>query len=221
MGLTLPAAAKAVLDQYDASNAGFHEHDLAAAIAKGAGPADSLVDAERRTVWVEISAFKFMPSVRPEGSIWETYFAPSMSATRQDGTDVHSPDIKEIDGPIITYWAKRSGEADHPIIRARYADLVWDLSRIVSGKRPKIAYAQRAIDAYIDVIDKKVYFNEAQAEDFVQRALGLSIRINDKSRIGKAKKAIFDLYALVGDIEQRGLWWLLFDNIYGLKSESH
>jgi hypothetical protein len=217
MGLTLPAAAKAVLDQYDVSKAGFHEHDLAAAIAKGAGPADSLADAERRTVWAEISAFNFMPSTRPEGSIWETYFAPKMSATRQDGTEVHSPDIKEIDDPIITYWATRSGGAHHPIMRARYADLVWDLSRIVTGNRAEIAHARHAIDAYIGVIDEKIYFNEVQAEDFVNRAINLAIRINDKSRIGKAKKAIFDLYPLVSDIEPRGLWWLLFDNLYDLK----
>jgi len=203
---------------YDALNAGFHEHNLAAAIAKKAGPADSLADAERRRVWAEISAFNFMPSTRPEGSIWETYFAPSMSATRPDGTEVHSPDIKDVDGAIISYWAKRSGEAHHPIMRARYADLVWDLSRIVTGNRPEIAHAQHAIDAYIDVIDKKFYFNEAQAEDFVQRALGLAIRINDTLRTSKAKTAVFDLYALVGDIEQRGSWWLLFDNLYDMKN---
>jgi hypothetical protein len=103
-------------------------------------------------------------------------------------------------------------------MRARYADLVWDLSRIVTGNRPEIAHAQHAIDAYIDVIDKKFYFNEAQAEDFVQRALGLAIRINDTLRTSKAKTAVFDLYALVGDIEQRGSWWLLFDNLYDMKN---
>src|SRR5258708_15139293 len=123
MDLILPISAKAVLDQYDASNVGFHEHDLAEAIAKGAGPRNSLTDAERRTVWAEISAFTFMPSSGPDGSLWETYFAPSISGTGQDGTPFHSPDLKDIDGLIVAYWAKRSGEAHHPIIRARYADL--------------------------------------------------------------------------------------------------
>jgi lysyl-tRNA synthetase class 1 len=94
---------------------------------------------------------------------------------------------------------------------------MWDLSRIVTGNRPDIAYARLAIDAYIDVIGYKVYFNEAQAEDFVQRALSLAIQINDKARTAKAKKALFDLYALVGDIEHRGLWSMLFDNLYGVR----
>src|SRR5258708_10650083 len=112
-----------------------------------------------------------MPRTKPEGRIWETYFAPSMSWTRQDGTEVHSPDIKDMDGLTIAYWVRRSEEAKHPIIRARYADLVWDLDRVVTGNRPKITLARQAIDAYIDAINKKFYFNEAQAEDFVQRAL--------------------------------------------------
>jgi hypothetical protein len=213
MDLILPDRAKAVLDQYDNSNQGFHEHDLAQATAEGAMPADTLSSAEKRTVWAEISAFKFMPSTGMTGSIWETYFAPSMSGTRQDGTEVHSPDIKDIDAPIIAYWKTRSLEAHHPIMRARYSDLVWDLSRVVTGNHPGIAYAQLAIDAYADVISKKVYFNEAQAEDFAQRVLALAIQINDKARIAKAKQVLFDLYALVGEIENRGLWWMLFDTV--------
>jgi hypothetical protein len=71
-----------VLDQYDASNRGFHEHDLAQAIAEAAGPAEDRRDAEQHAVWAEIS-FNFMPSSGPDGSVWETYFAPSMTATQQ------------------------------------------------------------------------------------------------------------------------------------------
>jgi hypothetical protein len=69
MDLILPHRAKAVLDQYDNSNRGFHEHDLAQAVANGAMPADTLSPAEKRTAWAEISAFNFMPSTGPTGSI--------------------------------------------------------------------------------------------------------------------------------------------------------
>ena len=217
MDMILPASVKAVLDQYDASNRGFHEHDLAQASAEAAGPVEGRSDAERHAVWAEISAFNFMPSSGPDGSVWETYFAPSMTATRQDVTVIRSLDIAQADGSTIVYWAKRSGEVHHPILRARYADLVWDFTRLVSGDRPPIASARQAVDAYIDTINQQVYFNEAQAEDFAQRALRLAVSINDRSRIAKVKKAIFTLYSLVGDVEKRGLWWLPFDNLYGLK----
>ena len=217
MDMTLPAAVKAVLDEYDASDRGFHEHDLAQAIGKAAGPAEGRSEIERHGVWAEISAFNFMPSSGPDGSVWESYFAPLMTATRQDGTEIRNPDIAQADSSVIGYWARRSGEVHHPILRARYADLVWDFTRLVSGDRPPIASARQAIDAYNDAINQEVYFNEAQAEDFAQRALILAVSINDKSRIAKAKKAIFTLYSLIGDVQKRGLWWLPFDNLYSLK----
>jgi hypothetical protein len=88
-------------------------------------PADALTQEQRRAVWLEISAFLYMPSTKPGGSVWGTYFAPSMTATTKEGAEVNSPDITREDEATIAYWANRSDEAHHPILRARYADLVW------------------------------------------------------------------------------------------------
>jgi hypothetical protein len=84
MDLLLPARLKALLDQYEASTVAFHVHDQ-----KAAGPPDKLTDSEKRAAWSEMSAFNFMPSTDPGRSVWETYFAPSMTATNQDGTGLH------------------------------------------------------------------------------------------------------------------------------------
>jgi hypothetical protein len=113
-----------------------------------------------------MSAFNFMPSTGPDRSVWGTYFAPSMTATNKDGTEVYSPDIRQADGAVIAYWESRSDETRHPILRARYADLVWDFARLVTKNRPQVVYAQSAIDAYIEAINEKCYFHDSQAEDF-------------------------------------------------------
>jgi Domain of unknown function (DUF4209) len=217
MDLAVPAPIKELLDQYEASKLAFHEHDLAAAIRQAAGPSEKLTDSGRRAAWAEMSAFNFMPSTDPDRSVWETYFAPSMTATNQDGTEVYSPDIHQADGAVIAYWESRSDETRHPILRARYGDLVWDFSRLVTRNRPQVAYAQKAIDAYIEAVNGKCYFQDSQAEDFAARAFSLAVSINDKTRISRAKKALFDLYAIIGDISKRGMWWLLFDNLYDVK----
>jgi hypothetical protein len=218
MDLILPSPIKELFDEYEASKVAFHEHDLAAAIQNAAGPPEKLTDSGRRATWVEMSAFNFMPSTGPDRSVWGTYFAPSMTATNKDGTEVYSPDIRQADGAVIAYWESRSDETRHPILRARYADLVWDFARLVTKNRPQVVYAQRAIDAYIEAINGKCYFHDSQAEDFAGRAFSLAISINDKTRISTAKKALFDLYAVIGDVSKRGLWWLLFDNLYDVKN---
>jgi hypothetical protein len=48
-------------------------------VQTAAGPADALTPAARRALWLEISALYFMPSAKPEGSVWGTYFGPSMT----------------------------------------------------------------------------------------------------------------------------------------------
>src|SRR5215472_15233183 len=165
MDMILPASVKAVLDEYDASNRGFHEHDLAQAIAEAARPAERRSDAERHAVWAEISAFNFMPSLGPDGSVWETYFAPSMTATRQDGTEIRSPDIAQADGSIIVYWGKRSGEVHHPILRARYADLVWDFTRTCQWRPPAPAYC------FCQTGSRRLY-RQHQSASLLQRSAG-------------------------------------------------
>jgi hypothetical protein len=76
MDLILPSPIKELFDKYEASKVAFHEHDLAAAIQKAAGPPEKLTESVRRATWVEMSAFNFMPSTGPDRSVWGTYFAP-------------------------------------------------------------------------------------------------------------------------------------------------
>jgi len=210
----LPSAAKAVFDRYEISREPFHEHELASTVQSAAGPPDSLTPEQRHAVWLEISALYFMPCSKPGGSIWETYFGPSMSGSTKDGVEVHSPDITQADEATIAYWASRSDEAHHPILRARYADLVWDFTALVAKRRPDVTFARTAIDAYVEAIENQIYFHDSQAEDFAARALNLALSINDKAQVQRVKDMFFALHAAIGDVTKRGLWWILFDNLY-------
>jgi hypothetical protein len=210
----LPSAAQAVFDRYETSREPFHEHELASTVQAAAGPADALTPEQRHATCLEISAFLYMPSTEPSGSVWGTYFAPSMTATTKEGVEVYSPDITREDEATIAYWASRSDEAHHPILRARYADLVWDFTALVAKHRPDVAFARKAIDAYVEAIENKIYFHDSQAEDFAARALSITLSINDKARVEQVKGVFFALDAAIGDVTKRGLWSMLFDNLY-------
>jgi lysyl-tRNA synthetase class 1 len=212
----LPSTVRAVFDRYETSREPFHEHELAATIQNAASPADALTAEERRAVWLEISAFYFMATNRSGDSIWGTYFAPMMSGTTKEGVEVHTPDITREDASAIAYWASRSDEVRHPILRARYADLVWDFTKLVAKRRPDVTFARAAIDAYVEAIENQIYFHDSQAEDFAGRALSIALSINDKVRVQQVKSVFFTLDAAIGDVEKRGLWSMLFDNLYDL-----
>lgn len=205
----LPSAGQAVSDRYETSREPFHEHDFASIVQAAAGPADALTPEQRHAVWLEISAFLYMPSTKPGGSVSGTYFAPSMSGTTKEGVEVNSPDITREDEATIAYWASRSDEAHHPILRARYDDLVWDFTALVAKRRANVAFARKAIDAHVEAIENQIYFHDSQAEDFAARALSIALSINDKARVQQVKNVFFALDVAIGDVAKRGLWSML------------
>jgi hypothetical protein len=43
------------------------------------------------------------------------------------------------------------------VIKARYADLVWDFKKIVASERPSVEYARIACDAYLESVREQRY----------------------------------------------------------------
>jgi hypothetical protein len=51
----------------------------------------------------------------------------------------------------------RANEVKHPVMKARYADLVWDFSRPAAQKKPAIMFARTAIDSYLQAADEGLF----------------------------------------------------------------
>jgi hypothetical protein len=75
-----------------------------------------------------------------ETSVWGTRFGPSASGTRDDGKPFYVPDIATADADFVCHWSSRANEMTHPILKARYADLVWDAGQPSRGSAATIAW---------------------------------------------------------------------------------
>src|SRR5437016_3735891 len=109
---------------------------------------------ERRGCIAEIIGFRFAQLSGSESGPWEIAYGPNSSGTRVDGTEVYFPDVRTIDNEVIEYWIRRSEETPHPTLRARYADLAWEIGKFWNKANPGAprialdqAIARRAIDA--------------------------------------------------------------------------
>lgn len=153
----------------------------------------------------ELHAFQFRPNRDGELSSWKTHFGPIWKSGDQS-----APDIALIDHEIMGYWKERISQARHPILRARYADLVWDLTKVVCNDRPTIESARVAIDSYIAssllACDKTAF----AAADWLQRALQLALSINDESRTIQTCDSFLDLATRVNQI---WIWVFLYDTL--------
>lgn len=184
----------------------------------GAQNAEGLSDDERRGASAEAVVFNLLPGDRDEPSVWGTYFGPMSRFPMTDGSEVQSPDITTLGRDIIEYWQERSKQTVHPVLRARYADAVWDLAERVTGTRAPVEYAYLAIDAYLQTIDTEKHSDALEAVFYAKRALHIALTINDRTRIDQAKVT---LLRLLGDsaVDPRsiGVWASAFDALYGNK----
>ena len=79
-----------------------------------------------------------------ETTSWGRHFGPMMSMG-----DAEVPGRSLLNQAMIEYWAGRAREAQHPALKARYADAAWDLGTLAGLAKGNHLEARLAIDSYI------------------------------------------------------------------------
>lgn len=118
-----------------------------------------------------------------EPTHWGTQHGPSMSGQNDDGERVDSPPLVTFTTECLEYCRRRMDETDHPVLKARYADVVWDLTKTALGDRPPIASARIAIDGYLEaVLDDRIDPPGWHGEQ-IDRMISLAVSIGDDDRL--------------------------------------
>ena len=81
-------------------------------------------------------AFGFAEEYTDKPNGWGTYFGPMMVWVGDDGKAYESPSIALVTKEIVEHWKVRSQETNNPLMKARYAGLVWDLSEAAVEEKP-------------------------------------------------------------------------------------
>jgi len=212
----VPEWVKKVLSSFGQRTEPYMEVEIADAlhaVRKGQG---DLNDEDWKGFIAEWSAFLFLEG-QGKKSVWGTYFAPMMSAKRADDTDIFSPDVKALDAHTVAHWEEQARTCSHPVMQARYSDLVWDLKRTITRERASADYARTAIDSYLKAADEKLYPMEVIGIQWLGRALDLSLLINDVDRTKRVVEFMFEFYERIAQPQLAGTWLFLFDKLYGQK----
>jgi len=159
----------------------------------------------------EIMAFDFMEDYQNSKTGWGTYFGPMFVLPNKEKRAVEVPSIQDITPSIINYWEKRANKSRHPILKARYADLVWDFSEKVKGVKPSYTMAVIAIESIIEIAEKDLHKYQINVITKLRRALSLALSLNDKELISKVKDTIIAYENKVAEDDKPGLWGFSFD----------
>ena len=207
--LQIPPSIAEVIQSFDQNETSFTVHDVHQALVTARKQLQESTEDEGLGSWAEALAFALVEDTtgyRP----WRTYFAPLHSATNENGETFYSPDIAEANPDFLRHWASRARELNHPVLRARYADLVWEMTPVIAGERRDVAMARCAIDAYVSSSRCTVLPDLRDRFGAAHRAFDLSCLIHDEQRTACAKELLLRLHREAIE-SQKDLWWLAYN----------
>lgn len=146
-------------------------------------------------------------------SEWGLYFGPMASWTADSGERVHSPSLELVTPSMLAYWRGRVHACRHPLMRARYADLLWELPRALDHTEPDHEMARVAVASYVEAATNGWHEHSISAVQDVQRAVDVALSLRDSALVTSSVQALIDLEGEVADDESLGLWGFSFDRV--------
>jgi len=227
MGLIVPQCIRDLLSEADKATGPIDELALVAKMNAAITHPESLSPEERRGVFAVVEALRFYRPYAGDRSPWGIYWGSQFTLANDEGKEQHSPDALRITQDVVANWIESSEAMKHPLLRARFADLAWDVGRLLMSRardsekagQPwtlSISHtlAQRAADAYIEAINGFAE-DEYHAWQLLDRAAELAISINDSARIRSAKDALFRYHREMKRTQAKYQWWRFDDVTWG------
>ena len=199
------------LSGFENAQESFNELDVHYAIEKLRDKNDT---SQPPMEWLaEYMAFGFYEDTSEQGSIWGTYFGPMMTIPNDDGTVSEFPSLRRVTPEMINYWANRAKQVKHPVLKSRYAALVWEFCREVTKQPPNVEMAHICIDSVIEMGASLCYKYKAEIIRKIKYAIDLAIRINDKTRLNRLRDSAIAVEDKIADDKKLGLWGFSFDTL--------
>ena len=207
--LQVPSSIADVIQSFNQKETPFTVREVHQALVGARRQLSDSIEADGLGTWAEVLAFALVEDTTGYGP-WRTHFAPSGSATNDNGETFYFPDIAEANSEVLQHWASRARELSHPVLRARYADLVWEMTPVISGERRDVGMARHAIDAYLSSARGTIVLDLRDRFGAALRAFDLSCLTHDEERTACAKKLLLGLHREAVE-SRKDLWWLAYD----------
>jgi lysyl-tRNA synthetase class 1 len=208
--LVIPPAIDELVHEFDSKESNFNELDVQQALNNARASLVDSTEGENFGAGAEALAFTLITN-GTGGGPWGTYFVPVGSLTDRAGKVLYSPDIASADDQVIAHWIYRAKTVKHPVLKARYADLAWEMCWVIAKIRRDPEMARLAIDSYLASIEASIRRDLHEKFIAAVRAFDLASLIHDKDRAECARKTLLGLHREAINIKQG--WWLAFDRL--------
>lgn len=209
--LLVPSIIEEIINGFDRSDAAFIVTDVQQALFRARRELRNLTEAETLGALAEVLAFALVGDSTDSGP-WGTWYSPQASGEDEDGKPIYFPDIADANADVIQHWRNRVAAVRHPVLRARYADLVWEMTSVITTQRRDHLMARCAIDAYLSQATYPGLTNLRDRLDAALRAIDLGCQIGDRQRTVLVKDLLLTLHREAVETG-KGPWWLVYDRL--------
>jgi transcriptional regulator with XRE-family HTH domain len=222
--LIVPPEIDAAYEAADRDLKPLDELDLAGRLHRAiAALGRELEPLERRGAFAVVGALNFASRRFYGPAVWDMHWQPQ-SSWRDDQVGMrHIPDVNLADDDTIREWGRRARASQHPVLRARYADLAWEIAKFRKAAapanpqapppvRPDPQNASLAIDAYLEAVERHLAPDDFRGWHLLGRAVELAATIRDDAQLVRAKRAIFAYREACEAADPTYAFWL-FDDI--------
>jgi hypothetical protein len=159
----------------------------------------------------ESMAFSFSIGNEENQDGWGSYFGPLCRFKNRTGEMVEFPSIQNVTDEILVYWSEKANKVKHPVMKMRYAGLVWDFSKLVIKKNPDPQMARIVIDSALATIEKKLYAHVVDMFKKLEWALSLSLSLNESGYQNKITDAIISFENSIAQDDKLNTWGFTYD----------
>lgn len=129
------------------------------------------------------------------------------------------PKLEDISLEAIQYWISRAESTENIVLKARYADLVWNFSKLFQSEVEKpFRFAILAIDSYLEIVEKHTIDEQLIINEYLIRALKLAKKLNLKDKTSDIQATMIFVENQIDEDEFIGLWGNSFDELILEKS---
>ncbi len=180
----------------------------------------NVAEDERASVHLILAPLIFHTRADKEQSSWKLYFAPQLEWTGTDGKENQFPSLSMLNATSIDEWAGLADSLSNPVLKSRFADAVWELSKVLCPKRRDLhLYGRLAADSYIRASAEKRYQYTMISAEGMARALQLAVLLNMLNLISAAVKCLMN-FADAAEPAHIGHWLVPFRVVIGMRGVS-
>lgn len=110
----------------------------------------------------------------------------------------------------LTYWQKRMDTVENPLLRVRYAAIIWDFARFKKIPTDK-KFAETAIDCIIKIAESNMMKDSFDSIDMLKWALNNAISIKNDDILDKIYKVSISFENNIAKDNYPGLWGFSYE----------